>query len=126
MLTVVFFDIAHNFWYIHTKRANPVPVFRSCGLTHLHHRNVIGIEFAAYAAADKPLLPYERASPTVQSILVSVNQSILDWFGGEILLYHQGDLEGNRMLKLTQIKTGQLADFFQTINKRVSVDKQLA
>ena len=30
------------------------------------------------------------------------------------------------MLKLTQVKPGQLADLFQTVNKRVSVNKQLA
>jgi len=52
--------------------------------------------------------------------------SELNGLGAEVLLNHQGNLEGDRMLELAKIKSCQLADLFQTVNQRISVYKELA
>ena len=49
----------------------------------------------------------------------------VDAAAGQILLDHQGDLEGDGVIELPQIQAGQLLDFLQTIDQRVPVDKQL-
>ena len=62
---------------------------------------------------------------TVRTFLVVVI-SELDRLGAQIFLNHQGNLEGDRVLKFTQIESRQLANFFQAVNQRVSVYKQLS
>ena len=43
----------------------------------------------------------------------------------QILTDHQRHLENDGMVKLTQVKAGQLLDLFQTVNQSIAVDKQL-
>ena len=43
-----------------------------------------------------------------------------------ILGNHEGNLKGNGILKDTQIKTGALLQFIQTVNQGISVDIQLS
>ena len=46
--------------------------------------------------------------------------------GIEVFSNHKRNLEGDRMLKLTQIKTCQLADLVKTVNESVSVNEKLS
>ena len=46
--------------------------------------------------------------------------------GRQILAYHQGHLEDDGMVELTQVKAGQLLDLLKAVHQRVAVDKQLA
>ena len=46
--------------------------------------------------------------------------------GRQILTHHQCYLEHDGMVKLTQIQSGQLLDLLQTVNQRITMDKQLA
>ena len=52
--------------------------------------------------------------------------SIFHRFVGEILLDHQRHFEDDGVVKFAQVKSCELLDFFQTVNKGVSVNKQLA
>ena len=44
---------------------------------------------------------------------------------GQILSDHQSHLEDDGMVKLPQIKAGELLDLFQTVDQGVAVDEQL-
>ena len=46
--------------------------------------------------------------------------------GIQVLLDHDGDLEEDCVFKLAQVQTRDLFHLFQTVNKRVAVDVQLA
>ena len=46
--------------------------------------------------------------------------------GGEVLLNHKRYLEGNRVVELTEVKTGELSDLFKTVYKSVSVYEELS
>ena len=46
--------------------------------------------------------------------------------GREVLLDHQSNFEDNCVVKFTEIQTGKLLDFLQTVHKRIAVNKQLA
>ena len=44
----------------------------------------------------------------------------------KILLDHERDLEDDRVVKLTQVKAGELLDLLKTVHQRISVDEELA
>ena len=44
----------------------------------------------------------------------------------KIFLDHEGDLEDDRVVKLAQVKAGELLDLLKPVHQRVSVDEQLA
>mgnify|MGYP003314614833 CR=1 FL=1 len=46
--------------------------------------------------------------------------------GGEIAAYHQSNLEGERVIEFTEIKTRQLLDLVKTVNESVSVNEELS
>ena len=46
--------------------------------------------------------------------------------GRQVLTNHQCHLENDGVVKLTQVKTGELFNFFQTVHQRVPVDKQFS
>ena len=50
----------------------------------------------------------------------------LDAAAGQVLLDHQGDLEGDGVVELAEVKAGELLDLFQPVDQRVAVDEQLA
>ena len=59
------------------------------------------------------------------SVAFLIFGSELDGLAGKIFLYHKRNLEGYRVIKFTQIKTGQLADLFKSVNESVSVYEKL-
>ena len=50
----------------------------------------------------------------------------IDAAAGEILLHHEGYLEGDGIVKLTEVEAGELLDLLETIHQRIAVDEQLA
>ena len=52
--------------------------------------------------------------------------SEFDRLGGKVFLDHHGDLEGDGVIKLTEVKSRQLTDLFKSVNKRISVDEELS
>ena len=54
------------------------------------------------------------------------SRSILSRLGIEVLSDHECYLEGDCVLKLTQIKAGQLSDLFQSVYQGVSMYEQLS
>ena len=46
--------------------------------------------------------------------------------GYQILLDHQSHLEGDGVVELTQIQTGELLELLQTVDQSVAVDEQLS
>ena len=64
-----------------------------------------------------------KAGPCDQHGPVSADSSAA-FPGGEVLAHHQRHLKHNGMVKLPQVKTGELLDLFQTVNQRVAVDEQ--
>ena len=52
-------------------------------------------------------------------------ESILGGLGAEVLLDHEGHLEGDGMLKLAEIQAGQLADLLQAVHQGIAVDEEL-
>lgn len=62
------------------------------------------------------------AAPFVKVLL----KSIFGRIGGEVLLDHQGHLKDDSIVKVAQVKAGQLANLFQTVDQRIAVDKQPA
>ena len=52
--------------------------------------------------------------------------SILHRLIGEILLDHESHLEDNGMVEFAQVKTCELLDLFQTIDKGISMNEELA
>ena len=69
---------------------------------------------------------------TVQShrrnctVMPKTCRSEFDRLGIQVLLDHQRHFEGDGVLEFAQIQTRQLADFLQTVNQRIPVDKQLS
>ena len=59
-----------------------------------------------------------------QSIAQRSDESVLA--RDKILLDHEGDLEDDRVVKLAQVKAGELLDLLKPVHQRVSVDEQLA
>ena len=53
-------------------------------------------------------------------------RSVPGRIGGEVLFDHQRHLEDDGVIEVAQIKTGDLADLFQTVDQRVAVDEQAA
>ena len=47
----------------------------------------------------------------------------LDAAARQVLLDHEGDLEGDGVVELTQVETSQLLDFLQAVHQRVAVEK---
>ena len=61
----------------------------------------------------------------------AVNDSLVSnlEFGGfavEVLLNHQRYLEGNCVVELTKVKTGELSDLLKTVNESVSMYEELS
>lgn len=52
-------------------------------------------------------------------------KSILDRFCVKILFDHESNLENDCIVKLPQIKPGELFNLFKSVNQRVPVDKKL-
>ena len=52
---------------------------------------------------------------------------VLVFYGicGKIFFDHESDFENDCMVKFAKVKTGELFDFFKTVNKGVSVNKKL-
>ena len=50
----------------------------------------------------------------------------LGGFAVEILLDHKRNLEGNCVVELTKVKTGELSDFLKTVNESVSMYEELS
>ena len=50
----------------------------------------------------------------------------LDAAGRKVLFDHERDLEGDGVVELTQVESRELLDLFKTVDKRISVDEQLA
>ena len=46
--------------------------------------------------------------------------------GGEIAAYHQRNLEGDGVVKFTEVKTCELFDLIQTVNESISVNEHLS
>ena len=50
----------------------------------------------------------------------------LDGLGIEVFFNHKGNLENDCMVKLAQIQTGELLNLLKTVNKSVSMYKELS
>ena len=79
-------------------------------------------DFQPYNKRPESSFPRSGTNGTEQVRFVSI-------FGGtcvEIFFDHEGYLEHDSVLKLTEVKTGELLDFFKTVHQRVAVYEQLA
>ena len=58
----------------------------------------------------------------------SISHVSLEFYrlGIQILSDHECHLKGDGMLKFSEVKSCKLADFFQTVNKSISMYKQLS
>ena len=52
-------------------------------------------------------------------------RSGIDAAGRQVLLDHQGNLEGDGVVKLPQIQPGELLDLFQPVDQCIAVDEEL-
>ena len=62
----------------------------------------------------------------IYRVISSYDESELGRLGIKIFLDHQCYLEGDGMLKLSQIQSRQLTDLLQTVNQRIAVNEQLS
>ena len=46
--------------------------------------------------------------------------------GGKIFLYHERNLENNRVVEFTKVKTGKLLNFFKSVHEGISVYEKLS
>lgn len=63
---------------------------------------------------------------TEYSAIKSNPDSDLYRLGIEILSYHQGNLEGNSVFKLTEIESCELSDLLKSVYKSVSMYEKLS
>ena len=66
------------------------------------------------------------ALPKLTNKSDSCFRSELNRAGRKIFLYHQSDLEDDRVIKFAEIQTGQLLDLLKTVDQRVAVNEQLS
>ena len=52
--------------------------------------------------------------------------SELDRISGQVLLYHESDLEYDSVIELAEVKTCELLDLFESVNKSISVNEELS
>ena len=45
---------------------------------------------------------------------------------GQVLLYHESDLEYDSVIELAEVKTCELLDLFESVNKSISVNEELS
>ena len=52
--------------------------------------------------------------------------SVVDAPGDQVLLDHQRHLEGDGVVKLPQVQSGELFDLLQPVDERIQVDEKLS